>query len=112
MIEKILLDYLSEKLDCPVYVEKPLKDIPGRFLFFERTSGGVDNHVKNATIALQSYGRSLLEAMELNEQVKEAMDDLITLPKISRSALNTDYNYTDTETKQYRYQAVYDLVYF
>mgnify|MGYP003563868377 CR=1 FL=1 len=25
---------------------------------------------------------------------------------------NSDYNFTDTDTKQYRYQAVYDINYF
>lgn len=112
MIEKIILDYLSQKLDCPVYPELPEKDIPKRYVFFERTSGGVNNHIKSATIALQSYADSLLEAVKLNEQVKQAMDALIELPNVSRSRLNSDYNYTDTTTKKYRYQAVYDLIYY
>lgn len=31
---------------------------------------------------------------------------------ISKCTLNSDYNYTDTARKKYRYQAVYDIVYF
>ena len=39
------------------------------------------------------------------------MAGIVELPDVSRSALNSDYNYTDTDTKTYRYQAVYDLTY-
>ena len=53
----------------------------------------------------------MYKASELNEIVKEKMDDLITLPNISKSSLNSDYNFTDTQTKKYRYQAVYDIYY-
>ena len=30
---------------------------------------------------------------------------------IFKSSLNSDYNFTDTSTKKYRYQAVYDIYY-
>ena len=60
---------------------------------------------------MQSYGPSLFEAAELNERVKAAMDDLIQLPDIISSDLDSDYNFTDTSTKRYRYQAVYDIIY-
>ena len=53
-----------------------------------------------------------LTVLELNELVKEAMDDIVVLDEISRSALNSDYNFTDVTTKRHRYQAVYDLVFY
>ena len=37
---------------------------------------------------------------------------IIELDDISRCELNTDYNYTDTARKKYRYQAVYDIVHY
>ena len=40
-----------------------------------------------------------------------AMDAIIIRPDISASKLNSDYNFTDAATKQYRYQAIYDLYY-
>ena len=40
------------------------------------------------------------------------MEDIVELDSISQAELNTDYNFTDTQTKRYRYQAVYDLVFF
>ena len=49
--------------------------------------------------------------MLLNERVKAAMGKMVSLDDISKAELNTDYNFTDPETKEYRYQAIYDLVY-
>ena len=46
------------------------------------------------------------------EEVKNAMENIITLDSISRCSLEGDYNYTDTRTKQYRYQAVFDISHY
>ena len=48
----------------------------------------------------------------LNEQVKEVVEQMIELPEISGIELNSDYNFTDEETKEYRYQAVFDINYY
>lgn len=82
MIEVIIKNYLAEKLSVPV------------------------------VLAIQSYAPSMYEAARLNERVKAAMDSAAELDAVSASRLNSDYNFTDTTTKRYRYQAVYDLVYF
>lgn len=112
MIEKTILDFLSEKLSpVIVYTERPV-DPEETYVILEKTGSGKDNHICSAMIALQSYAGSLLAAAELNEKVKTAMDDLISLDEICKVKLNTDYNYTDTETKQYRYQAVYDIYHY
>ena len=110
MIEKIVLDYLKEVLDVPVYMEKP-QEMPTQFVLIEKTGSSEENFILSATIALQSYAESLYLAAELNEKVKKAMNDIIVLDTVSKSKLNTDYNFTDTAKKLYRYQAVYDLVY-
>ena len=44
--------------------------------------------------------------------VKEAMEKIVEMDDISKCQLNSDYNYTDTTRKKYRYQAVYDMVHF
>ena len=110
MIEKIVLDYLKEVLNVPVYMEKP-QEMPTQFVLIEKTGSSEENFILSATIALQSYAESLYLAAELNEKVKKAMNDIIVLNTVSKSKLNTDYNFTDTAKKLYRYQAVYDLVY-
>lgn len=110
MIEKIVLDYLNDVLAVPCYMEKPTEQ-EGKYVVIEKTSSSRSNHIDSATFALQSYANSLYDAAELNNEVKAAMDSIITLPSIFESALNSDYNYTDVAKHNHRYQAVYDLVF-
>lgn len=111
MIEKILLEYLSEHLDVSVYLEKP-PNPPKKMVLVEKTGSDRTNRIDGATIALQSYGGSLVDTIELNEQVKAVMDNIIELDSIGGCDFSTDYNFTDTQTKQHRYQAVYFITYY
>jgi hypothetical protein len=111
MIEEIVIKYISEKLQISVYAEEP-KDITPPYIVVEKTSGGNENHIQSATLAIQSYGKSLHAAASLNEKMKKVMEDITDLNEVSRAELNTDYNYTDTIRKKYRYQAVFDFVYY
>lgn len=107
IIEKTILDYLSSVLECPVAMEKP--DSYEELVLIDKTGSSESNHLYRATIAIQSYAPKLLKAAELNEKVKEAMRGLITLDSITRCQLNSDYNFSNTITKEYRYQAVFDI---
>lgn len=70
------------------------------------------NYIDKAIIAIQSYSSSLYKAAVLNEKVKIIMKNIIEMDEISECELNSDYNYTDTSRKKYRYQAVYELTYY
>lgn len=111
MIEETVLDYLSEKVPVMVRMEEEL-DMPDEYILVEKTGSGENNHIRRATIAVQSYAGSLYRAMQINEEVKEAMNDITALDEISRCTLNSDYDYTDTTRKKYRYQAVFDIVHY
>lgn len=111
MIEIVVREYLAEKLQIPVFMEEP-EEVPTKYIILEKTSGGMENGLKSATIAIQSYGSSLAESAMLNEEVKAVLEDIDTQDPISRAELNSDYNFTDTQTKRYRYQAVYDFIYY
>lgn len=111
MIEVIIREFLERELSLPAYLEAP-DDEPEKYVTIEKIGGGKTNHINNATLAIQSRACNMYEAAELNERVKEAMDNIIKLGNISRSALNSDYNFTDTTKKRYRYQAIYDLVFY
>jgi len=111
MIELTVLNYLKSVLDVPVVMEKPTGNVD-EFVLIEKTGSRVDNYcINRATFALQSWSTSLYNAASLNEDVKQAMDKIIESTDVSKSQLNSDYNFTDTTTKSYRYQAVYDLVF-
>lgn len=111
MIEIIIKNYLAEKLSVPVVLEVPA-DTPKSFILLEKTGSSREERIDHAMLAIQSYAPSMYEAARLNERVKAAMDSAVELDAVSASRLNGDYNFTDTTTKRYRYQAVYDLVYF
>lgn len=112
MIEIIVKNYLKKKLNkTAVYLEDE-PNHPDRRVTIERTGGTERNHIRGATLAVQSHGKSMQEACELNESVKDAMRDFAELDRVCRCSLNSDYNYTDTRTKKYRYQAVFDVRYY
>ena len=110
MIEVTVIGYLGTKTGLPVYAERPKKP-DQEYILIERTGAGEENLIRRVTIAIQSYADSLLRAATINEMVERAMKDITDLENISRSSLNSSYNYTDTESKKYRYQAVFDLIY-
>ena len=112
MIELAIKEYLDSRLSVPVVFEVP-ENKPDAYVLVEKTGGSRENMIDSATIAIQSCsGVSLYMAALLNEEVKTAMDGITIRPDISRAKRNTDYNFTDSQTKTYRYQAVYDMVYF
>lgn len=110
MIERTVLQYLSDVLDVPVRMEVP-KDPPPSFVVIEKTGSSRTNLVNTATLAIQSYAGRMEDAAELNEDVKAAMDAIVTLNEIGGVRLNSDYNFTNTTTERYRYQAVYVVSY-
>lgn len=111
MIEQTILDYLNDTLTEPCYMEEP--DGEDTFVLLEKTGSSLSNYVYSATFAIQSYATSLYEAAELNEKVKAAMLTIAAeLNTVSKCSLNSDYNYTDTTKKRYRYQAVFDITHY
>ncbi|MGX7096425.1 MULTISPECIES: hypothetical protein [Gemella] len=111
MIELIVKNYLSTKLEIPIVFEHQ-KNLPKRFILIQKTSGSRENFLNSSTVAIQSYAESMFESAKLNEKIKNLMYDLITVDEVSSVDLNSDYNFTDTETKQYRYQAIFDIHYY
>lgn len=109
-IEQRIIEYLSEELEnIPVVAERIDQ---AEYVLVDKTGSGMNNRLLSATIALQSYSDTLYKASNLNERVKMCMDDFAKCTDISKSKLNSDYNSTDTTKKAYRYQAVYDVVFF
>lgn len=112
MIEKTVLDWLTAG-GFTAYMEMPEPAPDGAFVLIEKT--GSDPRpvgLQSATLAIQSYGDSLYDAAALNVQVKARMGELYWQPQICHLECNSDYNYTDEERKRYRYQAVFDLLFY
>jgi hypothetical protein len=111
MIEKTILDYLEEHLTVPVYMEEPINK-PASYVLIERTGSSESDLIESTTLALQSYGASLYDAAVLNMAVKARIKQAVELPSVSAVYINSDYNFTDTETKRYRYQCVAVVTHF
>lgn len=116
MIEKIILDYLNQcitqsALGITAYMERPANR-PSSYVLIEKTGGGEDNHIKHSTLAIQSIGATLYDAASLNESIKGFMRDAISLNEVAKVEINSDYNFTDSSIKEYRYQAVFDITHY
>ncbi len=111
MIELIVYNYLKDKLDILVDVEKPSPQTED-YVVIDKTAGSKSNHLPDATIAFQSYGKSKFDVMILNEKVKNVVESMVALDEIRGMDLNSDYYFPDVATKEHRYQAVYDIRYY
>ena len=108
MIEIIIKQYLDSHLSVPSFLEQSGKMLDS-YILFEKTGSSKRNYLSSATFAFQSYAGSMYDAAKLNEELKEVVENMIELDEISNVQLNSDYNFTDTTTKEYRYQAVFDI---
>lgn len=113
LIEEIIRNYLLTQtaITAPVYIDVP-SNPPAARIVIERTGGGIEEHIRNNQIAIQSYGASRYKAAFIHEAVLTVMQHIIALPVISACELNAEYDFTDTETKEFRYQAVFDITHY
>lgn len=109
MIENTILSYLKAH---NINAHLVMPDDETNFVLIERTGGTSTYSIKTSTFAIQSYGKTLKKACELNETVKETLFNMIELDTINKVSLNSDYNFTDKTTKKYRYQAVFQVVHY
>ena len=115
IIEVTICDYLENILSIPTYLERPVNP-EGEYILVEKTGSSRQNCINQAMIAVQSIvssrSGSMLRASEINELVKAAMYDLPFLDEVASCRLNSDYNFTNTDTAEYRYQAVFDVIHY
>ncbi len=116
MIETIVLNYLSEHIDVPVFMELPevpsedYPTMPERFILLEKVGGGLNDQIDSGSIAVQSHSlNSLYEAASLDEEMRNVMFGMVALNSISEIRLASNYNHTDVRTKRYRYQSVFEI---
>ena len=111
-IESRVITYLQDTLKVDAYAEIPADPDGKTFLLIDKTGSARTNRIPSAIMAVQSFAPSKAEASALNDQVVAAMLTLPEQPDISASRLNSDYEYTDTSLKLYRYQVLFEIVYF
>lgn len=108
MIEEIVINYLLER-GFEVYAEVPVN--PSRlYVVIQRTSGSYTDQLRHIGLYTESRCRdSKLEAARLHEAVIEAMRDIRNHTELFRCELNADYDAALTSSKEYRFQALWDI---
>lgn len=111
-MEEKILNFLKDRgFTC--YMEEPVKK-PSEYVLVEKTgSSDAGDGLYSSLYAFRSYSTSMYKASRLDDKVKAAVFGMPqNIPGITDATLNSDYNYTDTETKRYRYQAVFEITHF
>ena len=107
IIEQRVRDYLAANTGKTVVLEYPERP-EASFILAART-GGIALYGEGCPP--YKFAAALADAAELNETVKKVMSRFAAETNISACRLNSDYEFTDTSKKRYRYQAVYEIYY-
>jgi hypothetical protein len=107
MIEGKLYNFLKSRLnDAVVCLERP-ETKPDYYVLIERTGGSETNYISSATVDIISKAPTLYKAMELDEKVRDAMRDFVSVDNVSSCIRNATGNWTDTTTHEYRYHSTF-----
>lgn len=112
MIEETVINYLISQgiAEGAVYAEVPLKDIPDRYVLVQRSSGSITDYIRQFGIYTEARSRiSKLDAAQLHESVISTMMEIRDHTDLFRCNLNADYDAALTSTKEYRYQALWNI---
>ena len=119
MIEETICEYLNTNASVPWFAMRPpatgdhVDTANAKYGLFEKTNSTKTDHVATSTFAFQSYAPTLLEAAQISAELRELMEALPEVTtEVSKAQLSGEYNFTNTATKQPRYQAVFSLVHF
>lgn len=114
MIESTIISYLTTALDG-VYVssEEPEdKENAKPYVVITKTGGDIDEYLKSSQIVVDSYADTKVDTITLNDTVVDAMLNIISLDEITSCELNSNYDDTDTSTKEYRYGALFEIKHY
>lgn len=112
-IEELVIDYLTRQnipgIGLAVYAETPV-DPPENYVLIQRSNGSMANYLRDFSIYTETVSRKdKLMAARLHETVIEAMLRMPDIENIFRCNLNSDYDATRAEKKDYRYQALWQI---
>lgn len=111
MIIKDILDYLSDELTEPCYCEEPDAP-PSSYVLLDQKGQSKTEHIYYTRLAFNSIAPTMYEAAELAERVIAAVESAIELDSVCKIELNSNYNFTDTSSKRYRYQTLFDITHY
>ena len=104
-----IIGYLTANTSVKAYGQVPATR-PQRFITVELTGESSDIWRDSPTLAVQCWAGSDSEAAALSLEVKAAMQDFQYEGHIRKVSQNSRYSFPDPDSRQARYQIVYDLV--
>lgn len=115
-IEALIIQYLTGKnltgIAGNVYAETPVNP-PDDYVLIQRTGGASENQIRSYNIYTETVSRKdKLTAATLHEEVVEAMLQMPDTADVYRCRLNSDYDATRADRKEYRYQALWEITAF
>ena len=115
-IEEVVIGYLNSNrnaIEYPAYGDTPYKhQLPAHHYMVQKTGSTTRDRITTAQIVVQSVTvQSKAQAARMNEQMVGVMEGIVGTSGISACHINSDYDYTDTTSKRWRYQAVFDITY-
>ena len=111
MIEKTIANYLSANAAYPWKAMCPKTVSVDKYGLFEKTNSQ-GHHLFTSVFAFQSFAPTLQEAIEVSDDLKETIFEMVELDDVVSVKLQNEYNFTDTATKQPRYQAVFTIMHY
>lgn len=114
LIEARVIAHLTACMTgCLVAAEVP-ETFPANaaLVIVSRLGGGTENKIRRARLAVQSYGKTLLEAAERNEAAISALSTLTADPVVSACRVETSYIFSDEARKRPRYQSIVHVTYY
>lgn len=111
MIEQLIISHLLSRLSCCVDGEIPVEP-PQRFVVVQKRGGERENHIYTSLIQFDVYAESLATAAALCKEVMAAVDNMTDLDEVCSCEYGGDYNATDTASKRYCYQAMYNITHY
>lgn len=112
MIEKVITKYLKSCVDVPVYMGEAPATKPKEYVVIELIDSGRINMIDAVTFSFVSHSTTLLKSAELNEEVKKAMYEAISLDEVSSSKYGGGSPNINSTTKEYTYESIFNLFYY
>lgn len=110
-IEEKTTEYLKRVLDVPVYMGEEPATKPSEYIVIQILDNGRINMIDAVTFNIISYSTSLQKASELNNKVKDAMYNIVSLVNVSSSKCGGGGQAIETSTKRHAYECVFNLFY-
>lgn len=118
-IEGIIIGYLTSKnisgIGDRVFAERP-DDPETPYVLVGRNGGSSRNLIKTYLMTTEvnvmrdePNGMTRLHAIQIQDDLLEAMEDIASETPLYRCRKNSDYDATRTDTGEYRYQALWEV---